>query len=148
MNEAAMTQYLVDTFADVHPVTAWGDTFFFYNPDRTQPDKVYFATLKTQDDDYDRASELNRPGVFRLNIGLSGQTYRALFGEQAAREDDAAAEIDFTVLDQLLPHPVYGRAHWVCVLNPSEATFATLQPLLAEAYQRAVARVIKRAARG
>jgi hypothetical protein len=35
---------------------------------------------------------------------------------------------------------VYGRNHWVCVLNPSEATFETLKPLLQEAYDRAVER--------
>jgi hypothetical protein len=29
---------------------------------------------------------------------------------------------------------------WVCVLNPSPATFETIKPLLAEAYQRAVSR--------
>jgi len=39
-----------------------------------------------------------------------------------------------------MPHPVYGRNHWVCVLNPSEATFETLKPLLREAYDRAVER--------
>ncbi len=43
-------------------------------------------------------------------------------------------------MDQLLPHPVYGRNHWVCVLNPSEATFDSLKPLLAEAYGVAVER--------
>jgi predicted DNA-binding protein (MmcQ/YjbR family) len=53
---------------------------------------------------------------------------------------DAGAEHDFTALDRLMPHPVYGRNHWVCVLNPSEATFETLKPLLEEAYDRAVER--------
>lgn len=49
-------------------------------------------------------------------------------------------EPDFTVLDRLLPHPVYGRNHFVCVLNPSDATFEALKPHLAEAYAIAVAR--------
>jgi hypothetical protein len=31
--------------------------------------------------------------------------------------------------------------YWVCVLNPSEQTFATdVEPLLAEAYERAVSK--------
>jgi hypothetical protein len=34
-----------------------------------------------------------------------------------------------------MPHPVYGRNHWVCVLNPSDSTFESVKPLLAEAYQ-------------
>jgi hypothetical protein len=45
-----------------------------------------------------------------------------------------------------MPHPVvYGRMYWVCILNPSEATFqAVVQPLLAEAYKLDVARHAKK----
>ncbi len=56
MDEASITHYITDTFDGVHPVDAWGDTFFFYNPGRKLPDSIYFATLKSNDDDYDRAS--------------------------------------------------------------------------------------------
>ena len=150
MNEALITQYITDTFEGVHPVDAWGDTFFFYNPGRQLPDEIYFATLKSQDDDYDRASDLNRPAVFRLNIGISKSTYRSLFGSQPSRRGaDAVVNTghDFTALDQLLPHPVYGRMFWVCVLNPSAATFQAVQPLLAEAYDLAVSKYAKRVAR-
>jgi predicted DNA-binding protein (MmcQ/YjbR family) len=35
---------------------------------------------------------------------------------------------------------VYGAQHWVSVINPSDATFETVEPLLAEAYERAVNR--------
>jgi hypothetical protein len=132
MDEASITQSIIDTFVGVHPVDAWGDTFFFYNPDGERPDEVYFATLKSKDDDYDRASNLDRPSVFRLNIGISKPTYRALFGAKVE------PGYDFTAFDQLLPHPVYGKAAWVCVLNPSAATFQAVQPLLAEAYELAV----------
>jgi hypothetical protein len=54
---------------------------------------------------------------------------------------------DFTALDQLMPHPVYAPLSWVCVLNPSAATFDVVRPLLAEAYQRAVGRNAKRETR-
>jgi hypothetical protein len=37
--------------------------------------------------------------------------------------------------------------YWVCVLNPSEATFTALQPLLAEAYQMGVDKVTRRGSR-
>jgi hypothetical protein len=37
---------------------------------------------------------------------------------------------------------------WLCVLNPSEATFEEVRPLLAEAYALAVNRRARRAARG
>lgn len=148
MDEASIIQYITRTFDDVYVVDAWGDRFFYYNPDRNQPDEIYFATLKGQDDDYDNVSNLNRPSVFRLNIGISKPTFQSLFGDQpmpSAREIDTSH--DYTSLDQLLPHPVYGRMHWVCVLNPSEATFETVQPLLAEAYDLAVEKYAKRAAR-
>ena len=151
MDEAAISQYIIDTFAGSHPVTAWGDTFFYYNPERKLPDEFYFATLKTQDDDYDRASNLNRPSVFRLNIGLSRETYRSLFGPPPSGLGAGGfvdTGHDFTVLDQLLPHPVYASAAWVCVLNPGPATFQAVQPLLAEAYDLAVNKYARRLARG
>jgi hypothetical protein len=43
-----------------------------------------------------------------------------------------------------MPHPVYGKMYWVCVLNPSAATFEAVKPLLAEAYQAAAGRHAKR----
>ena len=55
---------------------------------------------------------------------------------------------DFTALDQVMPHPVYGRMYWVCVLNPSDATFQKLRPLLTEAHDLAVRMHAKRPARG
>jgi hypothetical protein len=143
MNEASMTQYITDTFAGVETTDAYGYTFFFYGPDRKLP----FATLATSDNEYDRASDLNRPSIYRLNIGVSKDTYRALFGPQPARAGvDGVVDTghDFTRLDHLMPHPVYAPQSWVCVLNPSDGTFQhTVQPLLAEAYNLAVKRHAK-----
>jgi Family of unknown function (DUF6194) len=146
MDEGSITQYIIDTFEGIYSVIADGNTFFFYDPDRTFP----FATLATNDA-YDQASNLNRPSVFRLNIGISKQTYHSLFGAQTPLSDAGGGDssYDFTTLDQVLPHPVYGRQYWVCVLNPSAATFqAMVRPLLAEAYDLAVSKRAKRAAHG
>jgi len=151
MDEASVADYITSTFDGVHAVDAWGDTFFFYNPDRTQEDKVYFATIKSSDDEYDNVSGLSRPSVFRLNVGVGKAAYRSLLGREPARPGtDGPADTghDFTALDQVMPHPVYARAHWICVLSPSAATFETLRPLLAEAYGLAVARYAKLEARG
>ena len=146
MNEASITQYIVDTFDGVHTTTAMGATFFFYDPDRKFP----FATIVT-DDTHDQVSNLNRPSVFRLNIGIGKQTFRSLFGAQLPPSDverSVDGGYDFTALDLLMPHPVYGRMYWVCVLNPSAETFqAEVRPLLAEAYDLDVAKYAKRAAR-
>jgi len=151
MDSPSITQYITNTFADIHPVAAWGETSFFYNPGRTLPRGIYFATLKDKDGDNDRASNLQRASVFRLNIGISKSAYFSLFGPQPPRP--AAGGVvgtghDFTALDQLLPHPVYGWMSWVSVLNPSAATFQAVKPLLAEAYDLAVGKFAKRAARG
>jgi hypothetical protein len=150
MNITAVVEHINSTFADIHPVAAWGETSFFYNPGRKLPRGIYFATVKDKDGDNDRASGLNRPDVYRLNIGISRSTYRSLYGPPPARP--AAGSVvdtghDFTVLDQLTPHPVYGWMSWVSVLNPSAATFETVKPLLAEAHGLAVAKFAKRMAR-
>jgi hypothetical protein len=151
MNETTVIQYINETFEGIETFTAesTGDTFFFYDPDRMFP----FATLVTSDYN-DSFSNLNRPSVFRLNIGISKQTYLSLFGPRPSRQstsgegDAGSGGYDFTALDQLMPHPVYGMMYWVCVLNPSDATFETaVRPLLAEAYDMAISKYAKRAAR-
>jgi hypothetical protein len=164
MDEASITQSIIDSLDGVNvvvgsreagsPELAWGDTFYIYDPDRTLPPagQFPFATIVTKDyGDFDCASQLNRAGVFRLNIGVSKETYRSLFGPQPSPPPTngvVATGHDFTALDQLLPHPVYAPQSWVCILNPSAATFETVKPLLAEAYQLAVSRYTKREARG
>src|SRR5437660_3725020 len=148
MDEASVTQYIIDTFDGVETVTSSGNTFFFYGSERKFP----FVTLVTSDL-YDQFSNLNRPSVFRLNIGISKQTFRSLFGDPGRSSGRDSAEIsgekfsdyDFTALDQVMPHPVYGRMYWVCVLNPSEETFETnVRPLLVEAYDLTVSKYERR----
>jgi hypothetical protein len=143
MNESEVSQYITETFEGVDVVAASGDSFFFYNPDRNIPPdhRFPFVTLVTSDIN-DQFSNLNRPLVFRLNIGIGKQTFHSLFGDPAALPSVSAADsgeisrdYDFTTLDQLMPHPVYGRMSWVCVLNPSNEMFETkVRQLLAEAY--------------
>ncbi len=83
------------------PEIAWGDTFFIYDPNRDLSDtrRFPFATIVTKDyGDFDNASNLDRPGVFRLNIGISKETYAKLF--------DSEEQFDFAAIDRLMPHPV------------------------------------------
>jgi hypothetical protein len=131
MDEASINKYITDAFAGVETSSAFGATFFFFDPAKMFP----FATI-TATDENDGASNLNRPGVFRLNIGVSKQTFQSLFAH-------GDAEHDFTALDRLMPHPVYGKMYWICVLNPSEATFQSVKSLLAEAYEMAVRKQAK-----
>ena len=94
--------------------------------------------------DFDRASNLDRPGIFRLNIDVGTEKYRALFGTHPVVPPPGKAVAtghDFAALDQTMPHPVYASMSWVCVLNPSDATFEEdVKPLLAAAYALAARR--------
>lgn len=138
MDEAAVVEYITGAFAGVETEVADGNTFFFFGSDHKFP----FVTLVTNDL-YDTVSNLDRPGVFRLNIGVGKATFRALFGEQPPDGYDYAA------LDQLMPHPIYGKMYWVSVLSPSAATFAAaVRPLLAEAYDTAAGKQARKEARG
>ncbi|HET8846786.1 MAG TPA: DUF6194 family protein [Ktedonobacteraceae bacterium] len=155
MDESEISQYLTEAFEGVDIVTDSDNSFFFYNPDQDVPPdhRFPFVTLVTNDL-YDQFSQLNRPSVFRLNIGISKQTFRSLFSDPVPSSDRDRAELsgeneqlsDFTALDQIMPHPVYGRMFWVCVLNPSKERFETnVRQLLAEAYALAVDKHKRRA---
>ncbi len=136
MNESAVVDYMTQTFPDVETIISYGYMMFFYRSDRT----LSFATLISSDYEYDSFSNLDRPGVYRLNIGISKQTFQTLFG--AAKVD--VNDYDFTTLDVIMPHPQYAPQFFICVLSPSEATFTRLRPLLAEAYKLAVRRYAHR----
>ena len=157
MNEAQISRYITETFEGVDVVVDSSNSFFFYNPDSNVPPdhRFPFVTIVTSDV-YDQFSNLTRPSVFRLNIGIGKQTFRSLFGGPSLPSDRDSAEVsgenssdyDFTALDQLMPHPVYGRMSWVCVLNPSDEMFETnVRQLLAEAYDLAVSKYKRQAAR-
>ena len=136
MDELSVTEYITNTFPEVETTTNFGYTFFFYGSDRMHP----FATFISSDYDYDNFSNLNRPGVFRLNIGISRETFRSLFG--TAKVD--ISNYDFTAVDVLMPHPEYASQNFICVLSPSDTTFERVRGLLAEAYDIAVRRSNRR----
>lgn len=148
MDQDAIIQYVKDTFTglDILAPTEGpgaGDTFIFYDPGhdidptRRQP----FATIVTKDyGEFDNASKLDRPGVYRLNIGVSRETFQALFGYLPGKSMTTNATYDYAAMDRLMPHPVYAPQSFVCVLNPSPQTFETIKPLLAEAYAIVAAR--------
>lgn len=139
MDQDTIRRHIVETYeavdvqiagpGDGSPEIAWGDTFFICDPrdDLEGARRFPFATIVTKDyGDFDNRSNLDREGVFRLNVGVSPETFDRLFGEQQAH--------DYAALDTLMPHPVYAEQHWLCVLNPTGATLKALKPLLDEAY--------------
>ena len=147
MEPDAVLAALLARHHGVVAIETWGETALFHNPGRTLPRGVYFATVKQRDGAHDRASRLDRPGVFRLSLGTSRDLFVARFGTPPARPAKGAVVAgpwDFTALDQCTPHPVYGWMGWISILNPSAASFAALRPLADAAHARAVAGFEKR----
>ncbi len=136
MNETTISEYITNTFSGVETSTAYGYTFFFYSSDHLRP----FATLISADNEYDRISDLDRPGVYRLNIGVGRKTFESLFG--SGKVD--VAGYDYAALDVIMPHPEYAAQHFICVLSPGAATLERTKALLTEAYEIAVRRFNRR----
>ena len=115
--------------------------YIYYDPgrdiarDKTQP----FATLVLSNA-HDTASALGRPGVFRLNLGVGRERYRALFGPEPAwghGGGPVATGHDFSLLDTLQPHPIYAPMSWICILSPSDASWPRVKALIDEAHAEA-----------
>jgi Family of unknown function (DUF6194) len=122
MELQAILDHIAQRFPRALCVASEGAYSLYTDPELKHP----FATIETSYR-HDTASDLNREGVYRLNVRVSKRTVEVLFPD-----DDAA--YDYAALDTLLPHPVYRKTDWVCVLNPSKATFEKVKPLLAEAH--------------
>jgi hypothetical protein len=131
----AITHTILETWPDTDIVEALGAAFFSLDPEKHWPN---FATIVTTDEhDMGNPSNLARPGVFRLNIGVGKETFEWLVG--------SIEEPDYAALDTILPHPVYAKQRWIAILNPCRATFdEVVKPLLAEAYDRLAASAARR----
>ena len=125
MNQSEV-ELFVEKLEDVQREENFGYIFYFVGEDHLVP----FVSIAASDNDYDRVSNLNREGVFRINIGVSRETFKALVG-------NAPAEIDYTALNVFLPHPEYTKQNFICILNPSGANEETTKKLMIEAYDLA-----------
>ena len=128
-------------------VESWGEKGIFYNPGRVLKRGVYILTVKEKDGDNDKSSKLDRPGVYRVNLGVRKDTFVKLFGAVPKRPGAGGVvemDYDFSAADCFLPHPVYAWMGWMCVLNPSEETFEALRPYVREAYEYAKEKFAKR----
>lgn len=129
---------------DGSPQISWGDAFFYYAPDgevptRTQP----FATIVTKDYPGDEGSRLDRPGAFRVNFFAGKDAFSSWTGRQP--RDAASGEVDASVPDVVMAHPVYGQLGWLAVVNPGSRTEPAIRELLCAAHQLARSRHERRA---
>jgi hypothetical protein len=121
-----ITGWVKATYPETVTASTMGATFFSLDESHWPN----FATIVTTDQhDIGQPSKLSRPGVFRLNIATRKATFQRLVG--------GITDPDYSALDRLMPHPVYAKELWVCVLNPSRQTFEEhVKPLIAESYER------------
>ena len=125
------------------PPNAWGDSFITYDPDGTADQSRWqpFATVVTSDyPGFDTASQLDRPGVFRVNVSAGRELFAQILGYPPAEAEQHQADVDHAAADVWLPHPVYAAQGWVCVLRPGPATTDRLRALLEQSCSRAAAR--------
>ncbi len=100
-----------------------------------------FATIVTKDyPGFDTTSDLDRPGLFRLNISVGRSRFEELCGYPPASHVEHAGQIDYASVDRLMPHPVYAVQAWVSIVNPGSATGDLARTLLVEAHGRAALR--------
>lgn len=141
MRPEDLIDYLTRRFDGLAPQSSWGEISFFYNPGNALSNGVYFCTIKDHDGANDRSSELDRPGVFRLSLGLTAACYERIFGPRPVRPAKGTAVStghDFTQLDVVMPHPIYAWMGWIQVLNPSDETFGSMQSMFVESYEYVV----------
>ncbi len=129
-----MNQTELETFVagleNVQREDNYGYVFYFVGDDH----RLSFVTLANSDNDYDNVSNLNREGVFRVNIGVSKATFNTLLGE-------FVSEVDYTTFNVFLPHPDYAKQHYLCILNPSGENVETTKKLIMEAHSIAATRL-------
>ena len=122
--ELAEIESFIMGLEDVQRVESFGYVFFFVGDDHRLP----FVTIAGSDNEYDKVSNLNREGVFRLNIGVSRQTFQRLAAGVAENG------IDYTELNRFLPHPEYARQFFICILNPAGENAEITKQLILEAH--------------
>lgn len=127
---------------DGSPELAWGDTFFYYAPDGIMPQATQpFATIVTKNYPEDEQSRLDRSGFFRVNIAAGRAAFVEWTGHQPGEPAD---DVDPSVADRVIAHPVYGSLGWLAIVNPGPSTAQTARTLLRQAYDLARARFERR----
>ena len=129
MNQTELETF-ISNLDNVQQEENFGYLFYFVGDDHRLP----FVTIANSDNEYDKVSNLNREGVFRINIGVSKETFQQLVGESSGEA------LDYSVLNVFLPHPDYARQHFICILNPSGENVEVTKKLIGEAHSIAAAR--------
>jgi hypothetical protein len=125
-----MLQLIRGSFPDAVVATIDGAAFFSLDA-KHWPN---FATVVwTDEHDVGTPSNLARPDVYRVNVGVGRETFQHLVG--------GVTDPDYAAFDRFVPHPVYAKQRWISILNPSHETARErLMPLIAAGHDRLSAR--------
>lgn len=129
-DQLQMIQLIRDAFPDA--VVASIDSAVFFSLDESHWPN--FATIVwTDEHDEGAPSDLARPGVYRVNVGVDRETFARLVG--------GMAHSDYAAFDRFIPHPVYAKQRWISILNPSHDTVRdSLMPLIEAGHDRLAGR--------
>lgn len=129
LNQADLKAFITQ-LESVQREENYGYDFFFVGDEHI----LSFVTIANTDNDYDNVSNLSRDGVFRINIGVSRETFKKLIGEPSAQA------VDYSQLNVFLPHPEYAKQNFICILNPAGANVEATKKLIVEAHAIAATR--------
>ena len=147
MNAKQLENWILDSYQGVIVTDAFRERSFFYNPDNSMPKGIYFATIKESDGPNDKASHLDRQGIYRFSIGVGKKEYQTLFGvvpKRPAKGGIIELDFDFTKTGVLLPHPIYAWLGWVCINNPDYQNLDLLKDLLDISYLQVLSKFKKK----
>jgi hypothetical protein len=130
MNQSEVEEFVAG-LDNVQREDNFGYVFYFVGDDH----RLSFTTIANSDNEFDSVSNLNREGVFRINIGVSKKTFDLLL------TDSSSKNIDYSVRNVFLPHPDYAKQHFICILNPSGENVDTTKQLIVEAHSIAANRL-------
>lgn len=136
-------------YPDLNEDKNWGERGLFYNPERQFSKGAYVLTFKEKDGKNDSASNLSARNKYRLNLKVSKTTFIKLF-KYIPKRPVAGKVIEgsynFTQLNTIMPHPIYGWMTWIGVINPTLKTIEMMEQegMFEEAYQAAVATINKK----
>jgi hypothetical protein len=147
MNAKQLEHWILDNYQGVIVTDAYRERSFFYNPNSSLPNGIYFTTIKESDGPNDKASNLNRDGIYRLSLGVGKKQYQQLFGDvpkRPAKGEIVNVDFDFTTTGMLMPHPIYAWLAWVCINNPDNQNLDLLKHLLDISYQNVLTKFSKK----
>jgi len=125
-----MIQLIRDGYPDA-VVASIESAAFFSLDEKHWPNFV--TVVWTDEHDEGAPSNLARPGVYRVNVGVDKETFLRLVG--------GMADPDYAAFDRFVPHPVYAKQRWIAILNPSHTTVReALLPVIAAGHDRLLAR--------